>query len=163
MDAVVRSPARGFTLIELMASLAILATLAALAMPLAEMARKRQQEAELRRALWEIRDAIDAYKRAVDDGRIAKRSTDDPGYPADLLVLEKGVDPVRGGRDGPVYFIRRVPRDPFHADPSVPAHLTWGLRSYRSPPDAPKAGVDVYDVFSRAEGVGLNGLPYRQW
>lgn len=154
----------GFTLIELVAGLAILAVLATMAMPLAELAVKRQKESELRRALWEIRDAIDAYKRAGDEGRIARDSSRS-GYPADLLALVQGVRDARAPQqeDQIVFFLRRVPRDPMHPDANVPAHQTWGLRSYRSPADAPRAGEDVFDVYSRSTGVGLNGLAYREW
>lgn len=160
-----RSPRRaaGFTLIELTACLAILAVLATMAMPLAELAVKRQKEAELRRALWELRDAIDAYKRAGDEGLIA-RDASRSGYPPDLRTLVEGVPDARAARTGQtVYFLRRIPRDPMHADAGVPAERSWGLRSYRSPPEAPRPGEDVFDVHSLADGVGLNGIAYRQW
>jgi general secretion pathway protein G len=154
---------RGFTIIELVACLAILAVLSTLALPLAELAVKRQKETELRRALWELRDAIDAYKRAGDEGRIA-RDPSRSGYPPDLLTLVQGVSDAKTPQSGRVvYFLRRIPRDPFFEDASVPAHLTWGLRSYASPPDAPRPGEDVFDVYSMSAGVGVNGLPYGKW
>lgn len=158
-----RTLGRGFTIIELVACLAILAVLSTLALPLAELAVKRQKEAELRRALWELRDAIDAYKRAGDEGRIA-RDASRSGYPPDLMTLVQGRPDAKAPQSGHVvYFIRRIPRDPFFEDSSVPAHLTWGLRSYASPPDAPRPGADVFDVYSLSAAVGVNGIPYGKW
>ncbi len=147
-------------MIELMAVLAILAVLVWVAMPLAEVARERERERELQQSLWQIRDAIDAYKHMSDNSGVA-RDPNLSGYPPSLAALVQGVpDPKAGGRL--VYFLRRMPRDPF-APPELPAEQTWGLRSFQSPAAAPVAGADVYDVYSRAPGVGLNGVPFRAW
>jgi general secretion pathway protein G len=155
---------RGFTIIELVSCLAILSLLALAAMPLSELVVKRQKEQELRRALWEIRGALDAYKRAADEGRIAT-STGDSGYPRSLDLLVDGVVPASSASGGSqrLYYLRRIPRDPFFADPKVPASETWVVRSYASPPTSPQRGADVFDVFSSANGLGLNGVPYREW
>lgn len=155
-------PARGFTLIELLVTVAIVSLLATMALPVAELAARRTHEQELREALREIRAALDAYKRAVDEGRIS-RATDGSGYPPSLQVLVEGVVDERSAQRRRVQFLRRVPRDPFARDNSVPAEQTWGLRSYDSPHDAPSEGRDVYDVYSLAAGQGLNGRPYREW
>lgn len=152
--------ARGFSMIELMAVLAILAVLVWACLPLAEVARERERERDLQRALWQIRDAIDAYKRLSDSSGVP-RPPEQSGYPPTLAVLVQGVpDPKAGNRL--VYFLRSVPRDPF-APPELPADQTWGLRSFQSPAEAPTAGADVYDVYSRAPGQGLNGVPFRAW
>ena len=140
----------------------VLAVLAAMAFPLAEMSLRRDRERELRRALWEIRDALDAYKRAADAGRIPVPAGAS-GYPPDLETLVRGVPARRAsGAAQPLNFLRRLPRDPF-ADPSLPAQRSWGLRSHDSPPEQPAPGADVYDVYSRSEAVGLNGVPLREW
>jgi len=157
-----RSAAHGFTLIEMLVVVLIVGILASAAMPLAELTQRRAKEAELRTGLRTLRSAIDDYKKAWDDGRIEKR-VDDSGYPPSLDVLVAGVEDKKSPKgDKRIYFLRRMPRDPF-ADPLLPAVRTWGLRSYDSPPDAPSRGADVYDVYSTSPGEGLDGVPYRQW
>lgn len=155
---------RGFSLIEILVVLAIMAALASIAAPLAEMARRRDQEAELRRSLREIRSALDAHKRLVDEGRIAARPGAS-GYPPTLEVLAVGVEDQRSAQRTKLYLLRKLPRDPLAAAglAAAPAVATWGLRSYISPPDRPEAGEDVFDVYSKAEGSGLNGVPYKDW
>jgi general secretion pathway protein G len=152
----------GFTLIELVITLAIIGLLATAAVPLASMAIQREKETELRAALRDIRSAIDAYREAADDGRITIEA-DKSGYPKDLKLLYEGVEDASSPNKTMIYFLRRLPRDPFFPDGSVPAEETWGLRSYASPPDSPQAGDDVFDVYSLSNGKGLNGVPYREW
>ncbi|GAB7128617.1 type II secretion system protein [Silvimonas sp. JCM 19000] len=154
--------ARGFTLIELMVTLTILAVLATVALPLWQIGAQRNREEELQRDLLQIRAAIDAYKQAVDDGRINK-SIDETGYPPTLNILVDGVKDLKDPTAKKIYFLRRLPRDPFCDCASRANDETWGKRSYASPPDSPQEGRDVYDVYSLSEGVGLNGVPYRQW
>ncbi|MBI3347309.1 MAG: type II secretion system protein [Burkholderiales bacterium] len=153
---------RGFTLVEMMAVVTIIGILAAAAQPLAVWVHKRQREAELRQALRTMRNGLDAYWQAAHDGRITLKAGDS-GYPPDLDSLVHGVpdakDPARQKR---LYFLRRLPRDPL-ADASMPAAQTWGLRSYDSPPESPAPGRDVFDVYSRAEGIAIDGSRYRDW
>ena len=152
----------GFTLIELMVVLAIVGILAAGLFPLAELNVRREKEQALRQGLREIRAAIDAYKAAVDAGRIA-RSVDSSGYPSSLEVLVDGVVDAKMPDSRRIYFLRRLPPDPFATGAAQNAAATWMRRSYASPPDAPKEDADVFDVYSKSDGIGLNGVPYRQW
>jgi general secretion pathway protein G len=151
----------GFTLVEMIITVAIVALLASGALPLAELAVQRTKEQELRSALREIRGAIDAYKKAADDKRIF-RSVDASGYPPSLSALVDGVEDLKHPQKQRIYFLRRIPRDPFAA-PELPAEETWGKRSYQSPPDAPHDGNDVFDVYSLSERGGINGISYREW
>ena len=154
---------RGFTIIELVITVAIVSLLATAVLPSAQLMYQRERESELRLSLRTIRDAIDAYKRAWDAGHI-KKELEKSGYPPNLQVLVDGVDDAGSTKEGvKIYFLRRVPRDPFWPDATTPAADTWGLRSYASPPDDPQPGDDVYDVYSRSSRTGLNGVPYRDW
>jgi general secretion pathway protein G len=171
-----RPAQRGFSLMELVVTLALLGLLASLAAPLAEVAVQRSKERQLRNGLYSLRHAIDAYKRAADSGLVTSR-LGGSGYPASLDVLTGAAATIPAttaatpattskGDDrssaATVVFLRELPRDPF-ADPSLSAAATWGLRSYASPPDQPAPGDDVFDVYTRAEGKGLNGVAYRDW
>jgi general secretion pathway protein G len=154
--------ARGFTLIELLVTLAILGLLSALVIPTAQVVVQRRQEQDLREALHQIRDGIDAYKLAYDQGRITK-SLASTGYPKTLDILVEGVPDLQNPKHTKIFFLRRVPRDPFNADTSVSEAASWGKRSYASEADEPKEGEDVYDVYSLSEKEGLNGVPYKKW
>jgi general secretion pathway protein G len=152
---------RGFTLIEMLVVLAMLGVLAAAARPLLELSVQRAREQELRVALRSLRGAIDAYKQAVDAGYIV-RSVDDSGYPPTLQALVDGVRDAKSVDGRKLYFLRRLPRDPF-ADPALAPQQTWGLRAADSPPDDPSAGRDVFDVFSRSERRALDGTRLGDW
>jgi len=153
---------RGFSLIELLVTLAIMGLLAGLAVPVVQTVQQRRQERELREALRELRRAIDDYKYAAEAGRIPRTGGSTP-YPKTLDLLVDGVADLTSPTQSKVFFLRRLPQDPFMAGTGTPGEAVWGLRSYSSEPDNPKEGEDVYDVYSLSERVGLNGVPYRKW
>lgn len=153
----------GFTFIEIAITVAIVGLLATAVLPMTEMTVKRDQEHELRLALREIRNALDAYKQASVEGRITT-PIDQSGYPTQLKVLIEGViDEKSPEHNAKIYFLRRIPRDPMNTDLNKPNDETWGIRSYASSPDSPEEGGDVFDVYSLATDVGLNGVPYKDW
>lgn len=157
---------RGFTLIEVVAVLAIVGVLAMAAVPLVETTVRRAQERNLRDGLRLLRHALDAHRQAVEDKRIAPGADGTP-WPARLEVLVQGVPqsdaegrPLPGGKR--LYFLRRMPRDPF-ADPALPAADTWAVRASDSPPDDWRAGRDVFDVASRSTATALDGSRHADW
>jgi general secretion pathway protein G len=162
---IMRTPksSRGFTLIEMGVTVAIIGLLAGVAVPTIELVGQRNKEQELRISLREIRKSIDAYKQAYDDGRMTK-TIGESGYPPSLKVLADGVTDAKNP-DGKakMYFLRRVPRDPMSTDVDSPPEQTWGLRSYESAPDSPSEGRDVFDVYSKSAAIAINGVPYRVW
>lgn len=152
----------GFTLIELLVSLVLLAMLISAAAPLMQLTAKRNKEQELKKSLWQMRDAIDAYKQASDDGLI-KKSADDSGYPESLQQLVIGVENIQDPKKRKLYFMRNIPRDPFSIDTDLSAEETWAQRSYRSSFESPEAGEDVYDIHSLSTEIGINQQPYSEW
>lgn len=152
----------GFTLIEMMVTLAIISVLAMLVVPMAQISVQRSKEADLRMALRDIRNAIDAYKRAGDEGHLPRDSQSN-GYPVSLQILVDGVGDDKNPQRPKMRFLRRLPRDPMSPDATLDPAQSWGLRSYASDASDPREGSDVYDVYSRSPLVGLNGVPYKAW
>jgi len=168
-----RKRKKGFTFIEMLVTLTILAILAAAIMPIAKTAVKREKEIELRRNLRLLREAIDAYKKLADEKTIEVEE-DSEGYPPDLETLVKGVEvkadqtqsqPLMGrppakssSEKKTVKFLRRIPRDP------MTGSTEWGLRSYQDEPDADNwGGENVYDIYTKSPGTALDGTKYRDW
>lgn len=154
---------KGFTLIEVLITITILAILASAVIPLSQMSVKRNKELELRNNLRTIRRGIDEYKRAWDEGRIRK-TVGESGYPPGLKTLVDGIDDAKSPQAGKkIRFLRRIPGDPLSKDTALPPEKTWGLRSYQSGPDDPEEGDDVFDVYSKNEDIAIDGTPYRSW
>lgn len=154
---------RGFTLIELVITVAIVGLLASVALPMAELTVQRAKEHDLRIALREIRTALDAYRQAASEGKVT-RLVGGSGYPPSLSVLVDGVpDATSPDKTRMIYFLRQIPRDPMFDDSTRTNGETWGKRSYASSADSPQEGDDVFDVYSQSAGLGLNGIPYRNW
>jgi general secretion pathway protein G len=153
---------KGFTLIELVVTVSIVGILAAALLPLSQLSVKRMKEAELRAALRDIRTALDAYKKAGDDGRVEKE-VEASGYPSSLDVLTRGVPDARDPKKRSIRFLRSIPRDPMNPDFGASPEETWGKRSYESERASPQAGNNVYDVYSLSREIGLNGIAYNEW
>jgi general secretion pathway protein G len=154
----------GFTLIEISVALAVMSVLMLGAVPIYRAEQVRAKEKELKLALMQIRQGLDDYKRAAEEGRIAK-PVGSNGYPESLDTLVRGAQKAGTPRAEWVYFLRRLPRDPFAAEELAdrPAAATWDTRAYGSPPDEPAPGKDVFDVFSKSKKLGLNGVPHNKW
>lgn len=165
MDKAGVKPQVGFTLIELMVSLVIIAVMASVATPMVQLTLQRQKEQQLREHLREMRRAIDAYKKAADEGRV-KKNADASGYPPNLQILVDGVEDAKDAKHSRIRFLRRIPQDPMlngQANAGLGQAAGWGLRSYDSPPEQPRYTQDVYDVYSLSPQTGINGVPYAQW
>ena len=148
------TPARGFTLLELIVAATILSILTMMALPLARVTIQREREKQLRTALWEMRDAIDRYKDATDR-QMFQIKVDSGGYPPDLETLVKGVE-AQGGKK--YRFLRSIPIDP------MTKSKEWGLRSMQDDPDSDSwGGQSVFDVYSKSEGTALDGTKYKDW
>jgi general secretion pathway protein G len=172
-----RQRKKGFTLVEILVTMAIMALLATLIMPVAKTAVKREKEIELRQSLRLIREALDAYKKLADEKKIEVEE-DSEGYPPDLETLVKGVE-VKGGTSTAgttaaggigrkpatsssepktVKFLRRIPKDP------MTDSTDWGLRSYQDEPDSDVwGGENVYDVYTKSRATALDGSKYKDW
>lgn len=150
---------RGFTFIEMIVVTTILLVLASTVMPLAQVTMQRQREAELHRALREMRTALDKFKDAVDQGLIPSTELEpaNEGYPPDLETLVDGVSVANDASGRKLKFLRRVPVDPMTRD-------EWGLRSYQDDPDSKSwGGQNVFDVYTKSEGTALDGTKYQDW
>jgi general secretion pathway protein G len=146
-------PEQGFTLLELIIATAIVVVLSTMAVPLARVTIQRERERMLRSDLWEMRDAIDRYKDAADRGGF-RTKVDSQNYPPDLETLVKGED-VQGKK---VRFLRRIPMDP------MTGTTEWGLRSMQDDPDSDSwGGQSVFDVYTKSQGVALDGTKYKDW
>jgi len=151
---------RGFTFIELVIVTAILMILASTIMPMAQVTAQRQREIELRRALREMRTAIDKFKDAVDQGQIPTTELEpgNEGYPPDLETLVDGVSAANDASGRKLKFLRKIPLDP------MTKSADWGKRAYQDKPDSQSwGGKNVFDVYTTFQGTALDGTKYRDW
>ena len=152
----------GFTLIELVVTVLIVAILATGAVPIMQLTIQRNKETELKQALRQIRQAIDLYKKAVDEGKV-KKTLDQSGYPPSLEVLEHGVINQTDVKSKVIKFIRKIPRDPMNNDADLKPADTWAKRCYASDVLSPTEGADVYDIHSLSGKKAINGTLYNSW
>jgi general secretion pathway protein G len=146
--------AKGFTLLELIVTAAILSILTMMALPLARLTIQREREKQLRQALWDMRDAIDRYKDAADRGMFQTK-LDSQNYPPTLEELTKGIE-AQGGKK--IRFLRAIPMDP------MTKTKEWGLRSMQDDPDSDSwGGQSVFDVYTKSTGTALDGTKYKDW
>ena len=146
-------PQHGFTLLELIIATIILVILTSMAVPLARVTIKREKERELRRDLWEMRDAIDRYKDAADRNAFQTK-VGTQNYPPELETLVKGEE-VQGKK---IRFLRKIPVDP------MTNSTEWGMRSMQDDPDSDSwGGQSVFDVYTKSQGIGLDGTKYKDW
>jgi general secretion pathway protein G len=144
---------RGLTLLEVIVATTILLILMGAAVPIARLNVKRQKEIELRRDLWEMRAAIDRYKELADKNAFQQKVGTE-GYPPDLDTLVKGVD-VQGKK---IRFLRRIPVDP------MTGNTEWGMRSMQDDVTSDSwGGQNVFDIYTKADGTGLDGTKYKDW
>ena len=161
---------KGFTLIELVVTIAIVSILATVALPMLQLSVQRVKENELRTNLRQIREALDAYKKLADieNGPI-KKTIGQSGYPPSLDVLVNGVVDEKDPQKHKIRFLRSIPLDPMQPADAENNKSdrdllnNWGLRSYKSEANSPEEGDDVYDVYSKSKQLGINGIPYNQW
>jgi general secretion pathway protein G len=145
----------GMTLLELIIACAILLILAGAALPIARHSIKYKQETELRRALREMKDAIDRYKDAADKNLI-RTEVGNENYPPSLETLVNGVNV--GASDQKVRFLRQIPLDP------MTGQKDWQMRCVSDDPDSSSwCGKNVFDVYSNSHETGSDGRPYSEW
>jgi general secretion pathway protein G len=150
----------GLTTVELLAALGIMLVLVSLAIPLKRWDEKRRREVELRIELRMLREAIDQYKKAFDEGKIQQKDVEQKGYPLDLDELVEGVDVAdpSTGMSHTIKFLDRLPIDPFTGE------AEWGKRSYQDDWDSDSwGGENVFDVYSLSEVKALDGTYYKNW
>ena len=146
----------GYTLAELVMVAAVMVILAGAALPAVKFTARRTKEMELRHHLRTMREAIDTYKRYSDMGMLPV-DVGTEGYPAELEDLVEGVE-IAGQIDRKLKLLRRIPVDPMTGE------AEWGKRSFQDEPDSDSwGGENIFDVYSESSGVGLNGVPYREW
>ena len=150
----------GYSFIEILVVTAVMFVLASAVMPLAQVTAQRQREVELRAALRQMRTAIDKFKDAVDQGRIAatELKPGSEGYPPDLETLVEGV-PMQNDQSGvKLKFLRRIPIDP------MTNSTEWGMRAYQDRPDSTSwGGQSVFDVYTKSGAIAIDGTKYRDW
>jgi len=151
---------RGFTFLELVIVTAIVMILASTIMPMVQVTAQRQREVELRRALREMRTAIDKFKDAVDQGQIPTTELEpgNEGYPPDLETLVNGVSAANDASGRKLKYLRKIPIDP------MTNASDWGKRAYQDRPDSQSwGGKNVFDVYTTYQGTALDGTKYRDW
>jgi general secretion pathway protein G len=125
---------RGFTIIELMVVISIMAILMAIAAPIYTGSILRARESVLRQDLFAMRSVINQY---TEDKQKAPQSLDD--------LVSAG-------------YMKQLPKDPF-----TNSNSTWQVEQDDSVISLDQTESGISDVHSGSSATSSEGTPYNTW